>query len=96
MCISQDIHCFFGLFLAVGKVFRVVIRLFHLNHLSANSDQQQFSPNNIHSLSRDKVMRINKMIIIEKIPLISIIEEEQHVGIIEMELSQLTLLTYRN
>ena len=31
MCISQDIHCFFGLFLAVGKVFRVVIRLFHFN-----------------------------------------------------------------
>ena len=31
-----------------------------------------------------------------KLYLISIIEEEQHVGIIEMELSQLTLLTYRN
>ena len=27
---------------------------------------QQFSPNNIHTLSRDKVMRINKMITIEK------------------------------
>ena len=39
-----------------------------LNPLSPNSDQQQFSPNNIHTLSRDKVMRINKMIIIEKIP----------------------------
>ena len=38
------------------------------NPLSANSDQQQFSPNNIHTLSRDKVMRINKMIITEKIP----------------------------
>ena len=36
--------------------------------LSPNSDQQLFSPNNIHTLSRDKVMRINKMIIIEKIP----------------------------
>ena len=35
---------------------------------SANSDQKQFSPNNIHTLSRDKVMRINKMITIEKIP----------------------------
>ena len=35
--------------------------------LSPNSDQQQFSPNNIHTLSRDKVMRINKMIVIEKI-----------------------------
>lgn len=31
MCISQDVHCFFGLFLAVGKVFCVVIRLFHFN-----------------------------------------------------------------
>ena len=39
-----------------------------LNPVSPNSDQQQFSPNNIHTLSRDKVMRINKMIIIEKIP----------------------------
>ena len=37
------------------------------NPLSPNSVQQQFSPNSIHSLSRDKVMRINKMIIIEKI-----------------------------
>ena len=27
-----------------------------------NSDQHQFSPNKIHTLSRDKVMRINKMI----------------------------------
>ena len=41
---------------------------FSINPLSPNSDQQQFSPNNIHTLSRDKVMRINKMIIIEKIP----------------------------
>ena len=39
-----------------------------LNPFIPNSDQQQFSPNNIHTLSRDKVMRINKMIIIEKIP----------------------------
>ena len=38
-----------------------------LNPLSPNSDQQQFSPNNIQWLSRDKVMRINKMIIIEEI-----------------------------
>ena len=36
--------------------------------LSPNSDQQQFSLNNIHTLSRDKVMTINKVIIIEKIP----------------------------
>ena len=30
--------------------------------LSPNSDQQQFSPNDIHTLSRDEVMRINLMI----------------------------------
>ena len=29
-----------------------------INPLSPNSDQQQFSPNDIHTLSRDKVMRI--------------------------------------
>ena len=44
------------------------LRKQYLNPFSPNSDQQQFSPNNIHTLSRDKVMRINKMIIIEKIP----------------------------
>ena len=38
------------------------------NPPSPNNDQQQFSPNNIHTLSRGKVMRINKMITIEKIP----------------------------
>ena len=36
--------------------------------MSANGDQQQFSPNNIHTLSRDKVMRINKMITKGKMP----------------------------
>ena len=39
-----------------------------LNPLSRNSDQHQFSSNNIHTPSRDKVMRINKMITKEKIP----------------------------
>ena len=29
-----------------------------LNPLSPNSDQQQFSPNIVHTLSRDKVVRI--------------------------------------
>ena len=33
-----------------------------INLLSPNSDQHQFSPNNIHTISRDQVMRINKMI----------------------------------
>ena len=30
-----------------------------VNPLSANSDQKQFSPKNIHTLSIDKVMKIN-------------------------------------
>ena len=34
--------------------------------LSPNSDQQQFSPNDIHTLSIDKFMRTNKMITKEK------------------------------
>ena len=46
-----------------------IVSLFDVfNPLSPNSDQQRFSPNNIHTLSRDKVLRINKMIIIGKIP----------------------------
>ena len=36
--------------------------------LSSNSDQHQFSPKDIRSLSREMVMRINKMITKEKIP----------------------------
>ena len=39
-----------------------------LNPLSANSNQKQFSPNNIHTLSRGMVMRINKMITKGKMP----------------------------
>ena len=38
------------------------------NPLSPNSDQHQFSRNNIHTLSRNKVMRINEMITKEKMP----------------------------
>ena len=37
-----------------------------VNPSSPNSDQNQFSPNNIHMLPRDKVMRVNKMISKEK------------------------------
>ena len=33
-----------------------------VNPLNANSDQQQFSPNNIHTLSRDKDKTIDKML----------------------------------
>ena len=36
------------------------------NPLSRNGDQDQFSPNDIHILSRDKVMRITEMITKEK------------------------------
>ena len=32
------------------------------NPLSPNTDQHQFSPNNIHTMLRGKVIRINKMI----------------------------------
>jgi len=39
-----------------------------VNPLSPNGDQHLFSPNDIHTLSRDKVMRIHKMITKEKMP----------------------------
>ena len=32
-----------------------------MNPVSPKGDQNQFSPNDIHTLSRDQVMRINKM-----------------------------------
>ena len=38
------------------------------NLLSPNGDQQQFSPNDVHTLSTDKVTRINEMITKEKMP----------------------------
>ena len=39
----------------------------YINPLSPNSDQHEFSPNNIHMLPlREIVMRVNKMSIIEK------------------------------
>ena len=37
-----------------------------INPLSPNGDQHQFSPNNIHMLPREMVMRVNKMITKEK------------------------------
>ena len=39
-----------------------------INPLSPSSDQCQFTPNSIHTLPRDEVMRINKMINQEKMP----------------------------
>ena len=44
----------------------VVTVIFFLNPLSPNGDQHQFSPNNIHTFSLDKVMRINEIITKEK------------------------------
>ena len=37
-----------------------------INPLSPNGDQHQFSPNNIHMLPREMVMRVNTMIGKEK------------------------------
>ena len=54
-----------GYKIAANKVKQVPVII---NPLSANSDQKQFSPNNTHTLSRDKVMRINKMITKGKMP----------------------------
>ena len=49
-----------------GRIQRVNGRLTEaidvINPLSPNSDQHQFSPDHIHTKSRDWVMRINKMI----------------------------------
>ena len=40
--------------------------LLQFNPLRPESDQHQLSPNNIHTSSRENVMRINKMITGEK------------------------------
>ena len=44
------------------------IKTNQFNPLSPNGDQQQFSPNDVHTSSTDKVTRINKMITKEKMP----------------------------
>ena len=41
-------------------------RLPEVNLASPDSYQHQFSPNNIHMLSREMIMRVNKMITKEK------------------------------
>ena len=41
---------------------RKVVLTDPINPLSPNGDQHQFSPNDIRTLSRDKVMRINEVI----------------------------------
>ena len=45
-----------------------VVEIKAFNPSSPNSEQHQFSSNNIHRLSRDEVMRINKMITKVKMP----------------------------
>ena len=47
------------------KVFKITF--FAINSLSPNSDQQQYSPNNIHRLSSATSMRINQTITKRKI-----------------------------
>ena len=47
---------------------RLLVICHTLNPLSPTSDQHQFSPKDIHTLAREKVMRVNKMITKEKIP----------------------------
>ena len=44
------------------------MKLCSVKPLSPNVDQHQFFPNNIHTLSRDVVVRINEMITKEKMP----------------------------
>ena len=36
-------------------MWRICMRIMGLNPLSPNSDQDQFSPDNIHTMSRDKL-----------------------------------------
>ena len=50
----------------MGDVQMAMMMMMHINPLSPNGDQHQFSPNNIHTLSRDTVMRINEIITTEK------------------------------
>ena len=53
---------------AILKYSQTMLYRHPRNPLSPNSDQHQFSPNIIHTFSRDKVRRINKMITKETMP----------------------------
>ena len=55
----------------VGEVAteHTVVEIKAFNSLIPNSEQHQFSPNNIHRLSRGEVMRMIKMITKVKMPL---------------------------
>ena len=59
---------YYGQFaLSLGNKSPYIFSKFNpLNPLSPNSDQHQFSPNNIHMLPREMIMRVNKMITKEK------------------------------
>ena len=61
--VSLPILVPFTLTLAITRrLARMLLRRLFFNPLSPNSDQHQFSLNNIHTMSRDEVMRLNKMI----------------------------------
>ena len=49
----------------------LLLMIICINRLSPKIDEHQFSPNNIHTSSRKKVMRINKMITKRKMFLIT-------------------------
>ena len=46
-------HCTYIVYMYIDEVHTPV-----LNPSSPNRDQQQFSPNNVHTLLRDKVVRM--------------------------------------
>ena len=46
----------------LGLKGKCLLEFIAFNTLSPKSDQHQFSPNNIHTRSREQVMRISKMI----------------------------------
>ena len=72
-----------------GDYDRKVILLISFNPLSPNSDQRQFSPNNIHRLSSSS-MRINQMITKRKIfDLLSILPTNSVRKCIEISLENL-------
>ena len=62
---SQNVDCFLKLNYHRQHHLKLCV-MAQFNPLSPNTDQHQFSPNDIHTKARDKVMRIDKMITSEK------------------------------